>query len=155
MTDARRFRRTFAFSSSAWFLFALDRLVVTTAVPAIRTDLRTDVADTTWIVNAYPLAFAVLLLSGAALGDRFGRRRMFTLGMAIFTGASALAAVAPSVEVLVAARAIQGAGGAIFTPLALALLAAVTRLTDAAASWAPGAPSAAWASPPVRSWVAC
>ena len=126
MTDARRFRRTFAFSSSAWFLFALDRLVVTTAVPAIRTDLRTDVADTTWIVNAYPLAFAVLLLSGAALGDRFARRRMFTLGMAIFTGGSALAAVAPSVEVLVAARAIQGAGGAIFTPLALALLAAVT-----------------------------
>jgi EmrB/QacA subfamily drug resistance transporter len=78
----------------------------------------------TWTVNAYTLAFAVLLLTGAALGDRFGRRRMFLVGIAIFTGASAFAALAPSTDALIAARAIQGLGGAIVAPLTLTLLSA-------------------------------
>jgi MFS family permease len=98
--------------------------VVTTALPVIRTDLGTDLAGTEWTVNAYTLAFAVLLLTGAALGDRFGRRRMFAVGMAVFTAGSAAAALAPTIEALVAARAVQVAGGAIFAPLALTMLSA-------------------------------
>ena len=77
-----------------------------------------------WTVNAYTLTFAVLLLTGAALGDRFGRRRMFAIGLGIFTAASALAALAPSIEALDAARALQGVGGAIVTPLTLTILSA-------------------------------
>jgi EmrB/QacA subfamily drug resistance transporter len=123
---ATRFRWAFAITSLAWFVFALDRLVVTTALPVIRTDLGADLAGTEWTVNAYTLAFAVLLLTGAALGDRFGRRRMFAVGMAVFTAGSAAAALAPTIEALVAARAVQGAGGAIFAPLALTMLSAAT-----------------------------
>ena len=89
-----------------------------TALPSIRADLGTDLAGTAWTVNAYTLTFAVLLLAGAALGDRFGRRRMFAFGMTLFTAGSALAALAPSIDVLVAARAVQGVGGAVFAPLA-------------------------------------
>ena len=77
-----------------------------------------------WTVNAYTLTFAVLLLSAAALGERFGRRRIFVLGIAVFTGASAVAALAPSIGVLVIARAVQGAGGAMIMPLSLTLLSA-------------------------------
>src|SRR6266487_437961 len=117
---------TFAMTSLALFAFALDRLVVTTALPVIRTDLGASVADLEWTVNAYTLSFAVLLLTGAALGDRFGRRRMFVIGVAVFTAGSAAAALAPTIGTLVAARAVQGVGGAIFTPLTLTMLAAVT-----------------------------
>jgi MFS family permease len=123
---ATSFGWTFAITSSAWFAFALDRLVVTTALPVIRTDLGAGLAGAEWTVNAYTLSFAVLLLAGAALGDRFGRRRMFALGTALFTTGSAAAALAPSIGVLVAARVAQGAGGAIFVPLALTLLSAAT-----------------------------
>ena len=118
--------RTFLITSLGWFVFALDRLVVTAALPAMRTDLGADLAGAEWTVNAYTLVFAVLLLTGAALGDRFGRRRMFTIGMAVFTAGSAAAALAPTIGVLVAARAVQGAGGAIFAPLALTMLNAAT-----------------------------
>jgi EmrB/QacA subfamily drug resistance transporter len=122
-----RFGWTFAITSLAWFMFALDRLVVTTALPAIRSDLGTGLAGTEWAVNAYTLTFAVLLLTGAALGDRFGRRRVFTIGLAVFTAGSAGAALAPSIAVLVTARAVQGVGGALFAPLAMTLLSAQTR----------------------------
>ena len=118
------FARTFAITSSARFLFALDRLAVTTALPVIRTDLGAGLAGAEWTVSAYTLSCAVLLLAGAALGDRFGRRRMFLTGIAIFTGASAFAALAPSTDALIAARAIQGLGGAIVAPLTLTLLSA-------------------------------
>jgi EmrB/QacA subfamily drug resistance transporter len=117
---------TFGIASLALFAFALDRLVVTTALPVIRTDLGADIAGLQWTVNAYTLSFAVLLLTGAALGDRFGRRRMFTVGVAVFTAGSAAAALAPTIEALIAARALQGIGGAIFTPLTLTMLSAVT-----------------------------
>src|SRR3954470_13999759 len=102
MTSLTRFRWTFAIASMAFFVFALDRLVVTTALPAIRADLDADFADLEWTVNAYTLTFAVLVLAGAALGDRFGRRRVFVLGVGLFTSASVAAALAPSVEWLIA-----------------------------------------------------
>src|SRR6476646_6542519 len=115
---------TFAITSVALFMVTLDNLVVMTALPVIRTDLHAGLSGLEWTVNAYTLTFAVLLLTGAALGDRFGRRRMFAIGLGIFTAASAAAALAPSIEALVAARAAQGVGGAIITPLTLTLLSA-------------------------------
>jgi EmrB/QacA subfamily drug resistance transporter len=115
---------TFAITSVALFMTTLDNLVVTTALPVIRKDLDASLSGLEWTVNAYTLTFAVLLITGAALGDRFGRRRLFTIGLAIFTLASAAAALAPSVEVLIAARALQGLGGAIVTPLTLTILSA-------------------------------
>jgi EmrB/QacA subfamily drug resistance transporter len=115
---------TFVITSAALFMVSLDNLVVTTAIPVLRRDLDASLEDLEWTVNAYTLTFAVLLLTGAALGDRFGRRRMFALGLAIFTLGSVAAAVAPSVEILNLARAVQGLGGAIVTPLTLTLLSA-------------------------------
>ena len=115
---------TFAITSIALFMVALDNLVVTTALPVIRKDLGSSLQDLEWMVNAYTLTFAVLLLTGAALGDRFGRRRLFVIGLAIFTVGSAAAALSPSSEVLILARAMQGLGGAIVTPLTLTILSA-------------------------------
>ncbi|HEY8774534.1 MAG TPA: MFS transporter, partial [Gaiellaceae bacterium] len=113
---------TFAVTSLALVVVTLDNLVVTTALPVIRKDLGAGIESLEWTVNAYTLTFAVLLLTGAALGDRFGRRRMFSIGLVIFTLASAAAALAPSIDALVAARALQGVGGAIITPLTLTIL---------------------------------
>jgi EmrB/QacA subfamily drug resistance transporter len=101
---------------------SLDNLVVGVALPSIRADLGGTIESLEWTVNAYTLTFAVLLITGAALGDRFGRRRMFTIGVGIFTAASAAAALAPSLDALIAFRAIQGAGAAIVTPLTLTLV---------------------------------
>src|SRR5215207_6864628 len=113
---------TLAVSSVAIFMVSLDNLVVTNALTSIREDLGASIEALEWTVNAYTLAFAVFLLTGAALGDRFGRRRMFLAGLAIFTTASALAALAPSTGALIGARALQGLGGAILAPLSLTLL---------------------------------
>ncbi|WP_320672469.1 DHA2 family efflux MFS transporter permease subunit [Patulibacter defluvii] len=107
----------------AVFMTSLDNLVVGVALPSIQRDLGGSLEALEWTVNGYTLAFAVFLLTGAALGDRFGRRRMFLLGLSLFTAASALAALAGSVELLVAARALQGLGAAIVTPLTLTILA--------------------------------
>jgi EmrB/QacA subfamily drug resistance transporter len=115
---------TFAVTSLALVMVTLDNLVVTTALPVIRKDLGAGIEGLEWTVNAYTLTFAVLLLTGAALGDRFGRRRLFAIGLAIFTVSSAVAALSSSIEVLVAARAVQGLGGAIITPLTLTILSA-------------------------------
>src|SRR5437870_6965841 len=115
---------TFVITSIALVMVTLDNLVVTTAIPVIRKDLHASLQGLEWTVNAYTLTFAVLLLTGAALGDRFGRRRLFVLGMAIFTGGSVAAALAPTIDALIAARALQGVGGAIVTPLTLTLLSA-------------------------------
>ena len=124
MTGKARTLWTFAITSVALFMVSLDNLVVTTALPVIRTDLDASLEQLEWTVNAYTLTFAVFLLTGAALGDRFGRRRMFTIGLGIFTLGSVGAALAPSVEALNAARAAQGLGGAIVMPLTLTLLSA-------------------------------
>ncbi|MFF3960139.1 MFS transporter [Streptomyces griseorubiginosus] len=111
-------------TSVAGFMAALDNLVVTTALPSIREDLGGALHDLEWTVSAYTLTFAVLLMTGAALGDRFGRRRLFLIGLAIFTGASTAAALAPGIDSLIAARAVQGVGAAIMMPLTLTLLTA-------------------------------
>src|ERR671910_950644 len=113
---------TFAVVSTALFMVVLDNLVVTTALPSIRADLGATIESLQWTVNAYTLTFAVLLLTGAALGDRFGRKRMFAIGVSLFTVASAAAALAPTTEALIAARAVQGAGAAAVLPLTLTLL---------------------------------
>src|SRR3954463_1089127 len=113
---------TFAITSVSRFMTTLDNLVVTTALPVIRQDLHSGLSGLEWTVNAYTLTFAVLLLTGAALGDRFGRRLMLSIGLGIFTLASAAAALAPSIAALDAARAVQGLGGAIVMPLTLTIL---------------------------------
>jgi EmrB/QacA subfamily drug resistance transporter len=119
---------TFAITSIALFMVTLDNLVVTTALPVIRHDLHANLQQLEWTVNAYTLTFAVLLLTGAALGDRFGRRRIFSIGLALFTLGSAGSALASSPTMLIVARAVQGAGAAMVTPLTLTILsAAVSR----------------------------
>src|ERR1700689_623384 len=103
MTAKRRTAWTFAVTSAALFMASLDNLVVTTALPSIRDHLHASLQGLQWTVNAYTLTFAVLLLTGATLGERYGRRRMFVVGLALFTAGSAAAALAPG---------IGGAGGA-------------------------------------------
>lgn len=114
---------TLVLVSVGLFMVVLDNLVVNVALPSIHNDFGASVQALEWTVNAYVLAYGVLLLTGAALGDRFGRRRMFVAGISLFTAASAGAALAPSADLLIAARAIQGIGAAIVTPLTLTLLA--------------------------------
>jgi EmrB/QacA subfamily drug resistance transporter len=121
----RRAFWTYLVTGVAVFMVSMDNLVVTNALPVIRRELNTGLEGLEWTVNAYTLTFAVLLLTGAALGDRYGRRRLLAIGLVIFTGASAMAAVAPDISTLVTARAVQGVGGAIVMPLTLTLLASV------------------------------
>jgi EmrB/QacA subfamily drug resistance transporter len=111
-------------ASAAVFMVTLDNLVVTNALPVIRHDLHASLQSLEWTVNAYTLTFAVLLLTGAALGDRFGRKRMLAIGLSLFTVSSAAAALAPTATALVVARAAQGVGGAIVMPLTLTIISA-------------------------------
>ena len=114
---------TLVIVSLGLFMVVLDNLVVNVALPTIHRDLGASVQSLEWIVNAYVLAYAVLLLTGSVLGDRFGRKRMFIAGILLFTAASAGSALAPTTGLLIAARAVQGVGAAIVTPLTLTLLA--------------------------------
>ena len=114
---------TLAIVSIALFMVTLDNLVVGVALPSIQKDLQGGLESLEWTVNAYTLTYAVLLMPAAALGDRFGRKRMFLTGLCIFTLASLGAALAPTIDALIAARALQGLGAAIVTPLTLTLLA--------------------------------
>jgi len=109
-------------TSAAFFMVALDALVVITALPAIHRDLGGSVATLEWTVNAYTLTFAAGIITAAAAGDRLGRRRVYAAGLLLFTAASAACALAPSAGTLIAARAVQGAGAAIVTPLSLTIL---------------------------------
>jgi EmrB/QacA subfamily drug resistance transporter len=118
----RKSIQTLAIVSVALFMVTLDNLVVTNALVSIREDLGASLEQLEWTVNAYTLSYAVLLLTAAALGDRLGRRTVFVVGIGIFTLASAAAALAPTTEALIAARALQGLGGAVITPLSLTLL---------------------------------
>ncbi len=124
MNPRRRTMWTFVVTSVALFMASLDNLVVTTALPSIREHLHASLEGLQWTVNAYTLTFAVLLLTGATLGERYGRRRMFVVGLALFTAGSAAAALAPGIGWLIAARAVQGVGAAILVPLTLTLLSA-------------------------------
>jgi EmrB/QacA subfamily drug resistance transporter len=114
---------TLVIVSLGLFMTVLDNLVVNVALPSIHRDLGASIQTLEWTVNAYVLAYAVLLLTGAALGDRLGRKRMFMIGIGVFTAGSAAAALSPSIGFLIAARAVQGVGAAIVTPLTLTLLA--------------------------------
>lgn len=124
MSSSRTTLWTFVVTSAAAFVVALDNLVVTMALPSIRLHLHASLADLEWTANAYILTFAVLLMTGATLGERYGRRRVFVAGMALFTLSSASAAIAPNVTILVASRAFQGAGAAVVLPLSLTILSA-------------------------------
>jgi EmrB/QacA subfamily drug resistance transporter len=123
-TDPATRRWVLVLAAVASFMVALDTLVVSTALTTIRADLHASLAELEWTVNAYNLSFAVLLLPASALGDRYGRRRVFAIGLALFSVASAACAVAPGAHALIAARAVQGAGAACVMPLALALVGA-------------------------------
>ena len=114
---------TLVIVSLGLFMTVLDNLVVNVALPSIHRDLGASIQTLEWTVNAYVLAYAVLLLTGAALGDRLGRKRMFMVGIAVFTAGSAAAALSPTIGFLIAARALQGVGAALVTPLTLTLLA--------------------------------
>ncbi|WP_081685513.1 MFS transporter [Candidatus Solirubrobacter pratensis] len=125
MPDAHIHRHpgpTLAVASIAAFMTSIDMMVVTTALPALRRSLGGDVGALEWTVNAYLLAFACLLLTASGLGDRFGRRRVFTVGLAGFAASSVAAALAPSIGALVAARAAQGAAAALVLPLTLTMI---------------------------------
>jgi len=117
-----RQRATLLVASLASFMVGLDALVVTTALPTIHAQLHASAATLAWTVSAYSLAFAALILTGSALGDRLGRRRVFLAGMGLFTASSAACALAPTAGALIAARAVQGAGGGLAVPLTLVLI---------------------------------
>jgi EmrB/QacA subfamily drug resistance transporter len=113
---------TLVAASLALMMAFLDALVVTTALPTLRHSLHSNLANLEWTVNAYNLALACMLLTGTALGDRFGRRKMFCAGLTVFIAASLLAGAASTVDLLIAARALQGIGAAVMVPLTLTLV---------------------------------
>lgn len=128
--DQPRGRWALAATIAASGMALLDMTIVNVALPTIDSDLDAGTAGLTWTVNAYTLTLASLILLGGSLGDRFGRRRVFLLGVVWFAAASLLCGIAPSVGVLVAARALQGIGGALLTPGSLAILQASFRPAD-------------------------
>src|SRR5215469_2681695 len=109
-------------TSTAYFMVVLDSSVVLTALPRMQRDLHAGLASLQWTINAYGIAFAAGIITAAALGDRYGRRRIFNIGLALFTMASAVCALAPNASELIAARTVQGLGGAIVLPLSLTIL---------------------------------
>ena len=113
-----------ALTSAGSLMAVLDAMVVATALNTMRVDLNASMEALEWTMNAYNLSFAVLLLTGAALGDRFGRARMFVAGLVLFVAASVACALAGSAGWLIAARAVQGAGASLIMPIAMALLSA-------------------------------
>src|SRR5437660_5961086 len=119
-----RERKTIAITGAALFMVVLDNLIVASTLPSIQRSLGASLGSLEWVLDAYILAFAVLMLSAAALGERYGCRRMFIIGVALFTVSSAAGALAPNTGTLIAARAVEGIGGAIVTPLTLTLLTA-------------------------------
>jgi EmrB/QacA subfamily drug resistance transporter len=130
---------TLVLASLGAFLTALDVVVVTMALPTIQTQFDASLAELDWIVNAYALSFAALLLLGAAIGDRFGRRRMYAVGMVIFALSSVLAAVSTSAGMLITARLVQGVGAAVLAPISLTLIVVAfppAKLTGAIGIWA-------------------
>ncbi|HET8614395.1 MAG TPA: MFS transporter [Actinomycetales bacterium] len=120
----RRLALALVAASLPMFMATLDNLVMTNALPVIREDLTASVSQLQWFVNAYTLSFATLMITAATLGDRWGRRRMFVGGIGLFALASIASALSTTPEVLIAARAVQGVGGAAVMPLSLTLLAA-------------------------------
>ncbi|MGQ0568744.1 MAG: MFS transporter [Armatimonadota bacterium] len=138
----------------ASLMVVLDALVVSTALSVIRLDLGASLEELEWTVTAYVLSFAVLLMTAAAFGDRFGRRQIFAAGLGVFAAASAAYALAPDIGWLIAARAVQGMGAALVMPLALALLAAAFPPQLRPRCSAPSQASSDWPFPSARSSAA-
>jgi MFS family permease len=113
---------TLALTAVAFFMVVLDALVVVTALPSIHRSLGGSLGTLQWTVSAYNMAFGAGIVTAAALGDRLGRRRVYTAGLALFTVASAACALAPDIGLLITARAVQGLGAAVITPLSLTIL---------------------------------
>src|SRR2546423_5500081 len=120
--NRRRLGWVLVLTSTAYFMVALDATVVATALPRMQADRHVGLTSLQWTLNSYGIAFAAGIITAAALGDRYGRRLVFTIGLALFTVASAACALAPNVSVLIAARTVQGLGGAIVLPLSLTIL---------------------------------
>jgi EmrB/QacA subfamily drug resistance transporter len=118
----RRLGWVLVLTSTAYFMVALDATVVSTALPRMQADLHVELTSLQWTLNSYGIAFAAGIITAAALGDRYGRRRIFNIGLVLFTVASAACALAPNVSALIAARTVQGLGGAIVLPLSLTIL---------------------------------
>lgn len=119
--------RTFIIVGTAMFMAQLDNLVVTSALPSIQKSLHAGLSGLQWTISAYTLTFAVFLLTGATLGDRYGRKRLFGIGLTVFILGSIGSALAPNIGTLIGARAVQGLGGAIMVPLTLTMLSAAVR----------------------------
>ena len=113
---------TLALAALGAFLTSLDVVVVATALPTLRSDLHASLSDLEWTINAYNLVFACMMLTGAALGDRFGRRRFYVLGLLVFTAGSVAAALSNTAGELIASRVLQGVGAAVLMPLTLTLI---------------------------------
>ena len=148
-------RLTIAVTGAALFMVVLDNLIVASTLPAIQRSLGASLGSLEWVLNAYILAFAVLMLTAAALGERYGRRRVFTAGVVLFTVSSAAGALAPNAGTLIAARAIEGIGGAVIMPLTLTMMTAAFPPSGAARRSASGRPSRASASRSAPSPAAC
>jgi EmrB/QacA subfamily drug resistance transporter len=139
MSAARRERLTLFAMCFGLFMIMLDNTIVNVALPSIQRELHTSSETLAWTVNAYVVPFAALILLAGKLGDRYGRRRMFVVGLCIFTAASAACALSTSADALVASRAIQGSGAALMNPLSLSILVATfppKRLSAAIGVWA-------------------
>jgi EmrB/QacA subfamily drug resistance transporter len=121
-TSQTRLRWVLGLTSTAYFMVIIDAVVVITALPRMQRDLKVSISSLQWTLNAYGIAFAAGIITAAALGDRFGRRRIFNLGLALFTIASAASALAPDASALIAARTVQGLGAAMVLPLSLTIL---------------------------------
>jgi EmrB/QacA subfamily drug resistance transporter len=121
MTETK-YRAVLGVTGVALFMIVLDNLIVLSSLPAIERDLGANLEQLAWVIDAYVLSFAVLMMMGAALGERFGRRRVLIVGLLLFTGSSAAAALSTGTAMLIAARIVQGAGGAVLMPLTLTLL---------------------------------
>ncbi|MBB4687840.1 MFS transporter [Amycolatopsis jiangsuensis] len=121
-TSSARRRWTLALAGLGAFLCSLDVVVVATALPTLQSRLGAQLSELEWTINAYNLAFACLMLTGSALGDRFGRRTMYIIGLGVFTAASAACALSDSADLLIVARTVQGAGAAVVLPLTLTLI---------------------------------
>jgi len=152
MDEARARRLTLIACILGSSIVFVDQTVVNVALPALRADLDATLADQQWVIEAYLLLLASLVLVGGALGDLYGRRRIFAIGVAGFGAASLVCAVSPTVELLIAARALQGAFGALLVPSSLAIITAVftgAERAGAIGSWTAGTAAAVAFGPPL------
>src|SRR5215216_873653 len=124
VTDENRKWWTLAAVSFGLFMIMLDNTVVNVALPSIRADLGISISELEWVVNGYALTFGVLLLTGGKLADLLGRRRIFMLGLVVFTASSVACGLANTAGLLIGARVVQGIGAALMNPATLSIITA-------------------------------